>query len=249
MDDLELAFRTSDLAATLALEYFEAGVSVSMKADGSPVTEADRGVERLLRETLSAARPGDAFLGEEFGESGESERVWILDPIDGTSSFTRGEPNWRVQVALQVNGRTELAVVTSPALGLCWWATRGGGAFESAWPRSEARRLEVSTTAAVADAVLDAVGNDPRLPTARPPASPLPLIELVRGEIDAFLVERYSTWDHTPWILLVEEAGGRFTNPVGTNAGDQNGGLYSNANLHPELLAMLNYPTGVRTNR
>jgi histidinol-phosphatase len=241
MDDLALAFGAADLAAQLALTHFEAGVAVTLKADGSPVTEADLVVEHLLRETLAQARPDDGFLGEELGESGESDRVWILDPIDGTSFFTRGDPNWRIQLALEVNGITELAVVAAPALQRTWWATRGGGAYESA--PSGTRRLHVSTTATLATAVLDALGNDPRLPTARPPATPLPLVELVRGELDAFLVERYYKWDHAPWILLVEEAGGRFTNPTGTNTGDQGGGLYSNTNLHPELLKVLSYPS------
>ncbi|MFF1819507.1 inositol monophosphatase family protein [Kribbella sp. NPDC058245] len=242
MDDLALAFSAADLAAQLALAHFEAGVAVSLQPDGSPVTEADLAVEHLLRKTLAAARPDDGFLGEELGETGDSDRVWIIDPIDGTRRFSGGDPHWRVQFALEVDGVTELAVVISPALGRCWWAVRGGGAFESSWPRAEPRRLQVSTTATLATAVLDALGNNPRLPTARPPASPLPLVELVRGEIDAFLIERYYKWDHAPWILLVEEAGGRFTNPTGTNTGDQGGGLYSNANLHPELLKALNYP-------
>lgn len=248
VDDLRLAFEAADLAAELALEHFEAGVSATLKADGSPVTEADRAVERLLRETLSAARPGDAFLGEELGRLGESERVWILDPIDGTGYFSRRDPNWRIQLALEVEGTLQVAVVTSPALRRCWWATRGGGAFESSWPRvdSETRRLEVSTTETLAAAVLDALDNESRArmpPSARPaPASPLPLVELVRGEIDAFLAERYFSWDHAPWILLVEEAGGRFTDRTGGNASDQGGGLYSNASLHSQLLTALNYP-------
>ncbi|WP_346281873.1 inositol monophosphatase family protein, partial [Pseudonocardia sp.] len=92
-DDLQLAFDTSDLAADLALAYFESGVSATLKADGTPVTEADRAVERLFRETLSAARPEDALLGEELGQLGESDRVWIIDPVDGTSFFSRRDPN------------------------------------------------------------------------------------------------------------------------------------------------------------
>jgi histidinol-phosphatase len=249
MDDLQLAFDTSDLAADLALAHFESGVSATLKADGTPVTEADRAVERLLRETLSQARPHDAFLGEELGRLGESDRVWILDPIDGTKYFSRGDPNWRIQLALEVRGSLEVAVVTSPALRRCWWATRGGGSFESTWPRevSKTRRLEVSTTATFDNAVLDALDNESRArlpPSAAPaPASPLPLIELVRGEIDAFLAERYYTWDHAPWVLLVEEAGGRFTDRTGGRASDQGGGLYSNAVLHSQLLAALHYPT------
>lgn len=248
IDDLRLAFDTSDRAAEVALAYFEAGVTATLKADGTPVTEADRAVERLLRETLSDARPDDAFLGEELGRVGASDHVWILDPIDGTAFFESGDPNWRIHIALEVRGITEVAVVTAPALRRRWWATRDGGSFESSWPREDAptRRLRVSTTSTLADAVLDARDDESRarLPpsASRPPASPLPLVELVRGEIDAFLVECCHVWDHAPWILLVEEAGGRFTDRTGGRAGDRGGGLYSNAGLHDQLLAALRYP-------
>jgi fructose-1,6-bisphosphatase/inositol monophosphatase family enzyme len=247
-DDLQFAFDASDQAAELALEHFEAGVAVRLKDDGSQVTEADRAVEQLLRERLSKQRPSDALLGEELGRLGESDRVWIIDPIDGTAFFSRRDPNWRVHLALEVAGRTELAVVTAPALRRCWWATRGGGAFESPWPRHQVRatRLDVSRTSTLEGARLEALddASRARLPpgAVRSPASPLPLVELVRGEIDAFLVERYHLWDHAPWILLVEEAGGQFTDRNGGRAGDQGGGLYSNANLHSQLLAALRYP-------
>jgi histidinol-phosphatase len=248
-DDLQLAFDAVDLAADLALAYFEAGVSATMKADGTPVTEADRAVERLLRETFAQARPDDAFLGEELGRLGESDRVWILDPIDGTSFFSRGDPNWRVQIALEVRGTTQIAVITEPAVRRCWWATRGGGSFESSWLRDETqtRPLEVSTTSTLADAVLGAVddASRARLPpsAARPPATPAPPIKLIHGEIDAFLAECCHVWDHAPWALLVEEAGGRFTDRTGGRSSDQGGGLYSNANLHTQLLTALEYPT------
>jgi histidinol-phosphatase len=248
VDDLNLAFDTAHRAAELALEHFAAGVSATLKADGSPVTEADRAVERLLRESLSATRPDDAILGEELGQLGASDRVWILDPIDGTAFFSRGDPNWRIHIALQVRGTTEVALVTSPALRQCWWATRGGGSFESSWPREESktRRLAVSTTSTLADAVLEALDDTSRvrLPpsAARAPASPLPLVELVRGEIDAFLAECCHIWDHAPWVLIVEEAGGRFTDRTGGRSSDEGGGLYSNANLHRQLLAELHYP-------
>lgn len=240
-DDLDLALSCSDAAAELALTYFERDVEVSTKADGTPVTEADRAVELLLRQMLTSGAPGDALLGEEFGLLGTSERRWILDPIDGTAFFLRNDPNWRVHVALEVEEQTEAAVVTAPALGRQWWATRGGGTYESSWPRDgNAERLRVSTTSSLTGALLDAIDSDSRnrLPdeaTLAPP-SPLPLVELVRGEIDGFLAERFHLWDHAPWILLVEEAGGRFTDRSGGRRGDQGGGLYSNAELHAQLL-------------
>jgi histidinol-phosphatase len=103
----------------------------------------------------------------------------------------------------------------------------------------------VSTTSSVADARVDALDSPARaqLPVCfRAASSPLPLVEVVRGEIDGFLAERYFTWDHAPWILLVQEAGGRFTDPTGGRASDRGGGFYSNAVLHDELLQALDYP-------
>ncbi|MEV4810906.1 inositol monophosphatase family protein [Micromonospora avicenniae] len=98
----------------------------------------------------------------------------------------------------------------------------------------------------LADARLDALddvsGADLPPGVARAPASPLPLVELVRGQIDAFLVERHHIWDHAPWILLVEETGGRFTDRTGGHAGDQGGGRYSDAKLHGQLPTAFRYP-------
>jgi len=110
LKDLEVAFEVADRAAALALRYFLTGVTSTPKADGSPVTEADLAVERLLRESLREMRPEDAVLGEEHGQLGDAERIWILDPIDGTGFFSRRAPNWRVHVTLEMGGVTELAV-------------------------------------------------------------------------------------------------------------------------------------------
>lgn len=244
--DLSIALRCSDRAAGLALTHFERGVAVSVKSDGTPVTGADRAVEQLLRDLLGVAVPGDALLGEELGRVGESERLWILDPIDGTAYFSRHDENWRVHVALEVDGETEVAVVTAPAVGCQWWATRGGGAFEAAWPRTgDEKRLAVSATAGIENAVVDALDGPSRrrLPPVAQIASPspLPLVELIRGEIDAFLAEGFQVWDHAPWILLVEEAGGRFTDRAGGRSGYAGGGLYSNSILHDELLTAVGY--------
>jgi histidinol-phosphatase len=250
--DLRIALESSDCAAELALAHFRAGVDTVVKADGSPVTEADRAVERLLHERLTRACPNDAFLGEELGALGTSERVWILDPIDGTSCFIRRAPHWRVHVVLAVAGVLETAVVTAPALGRQWWASRNCGAFESTWPRrGEPTRLSVSRTSEMTDATLAARDEAcrARLPSDAMLTSPnaqvwcAGLIQLVRGEVDCFFVEGSQVWDHAPWILLVEEAGGRFTDRTGGHDGGKGGGLYSNAALHADLLAAVGYPT------
>lgn len=240
--DLEVAEYLADRAAVVAGHYFERGVTTQTKADASPVTEADRAVEWLLRDALTELRPDDGVLGEEFGANGTADRTWILDPIDGTGAFAHGDPNWRIQIALDSGGEIVMAVVDAPALGVRWWATTGTGTYERLAGGSE-RRLRVSKTAAVDGAL---VAHYPesvvsRLParTRRPAPTPLGLIDLIRGEIDAYYVDCCHTWDHAPWILLVREAGGSFTDHRGGTAPDQRGGLYSNGRIHQALLAAL----------
>ncbi|MEM7275641.1 MAG: inositol monophosphatase [Actinomycetota bacterium] len=251
-DDLQLGLRIANDGATLALTTFGQELAVTRKDDDSPVTAADLAVEELIRADLAEARPDDAVLGEEFGLVGSGDRVWIIDPIDGTRSYASGDPNWRVQIALAVADRITVAVVISPALGIQWWATKDGGAFEAPWPSTTAtpKRLAVSTvdhlTAATADAF--PARDRPRLvPLNLAPRSPFSLADLVRGKLDVVLAECCAVWDHAPWILLVEEAGGRFTDVEGGRSGDLGGGLYSNAAVHDAMLDHLDYPpTGRR---
>jgi histidinol-phosphatase len=240
--DLDVAHALADRAAPVAMHWFEAGVEAELKEDLSPVTEADRAVELLLRDALAVMRPDDGILGEEMGASpasGPARRTWIIDPIDGTNFFAEGSPHWRVQLALEEDGEIVVALIDCPALGIRWWATRGGGAFERT-DDGAVRRLAVSAKASLSDAVLtyypDAVAD--RLPGEAQvrPWRRLSLPELVRGEIEAFYVDCCQVWDHAPWVLLVEEAGGRFTDHDGGASPAKRGGLYSNAALHDALL-------------
>ena len=220
---------------------------VETKDDASPVTEADRAVEVLLRHGLAELRADDAVLGEELGLSGSSSRRWVLDPIDGTSFFADGSPEWRIQMALEEDGELLVALVDMPALDVRWWATRGGGTFERAADGS-VRRLAVSTTSSLADAVLtcypDAVAG--RLPLEAQLRSwrRLSLPGVIRGEIEAFYVDCCQLWDHAPWVLLVEEAGGRFTDHEGGRSPAKRGGLYSNSGVHEALLAVIGAQRG-----
>jgi fructose-1,6-bisphosphatase/inositol monophosphatase family enzyme/aminoglycoside phosphotransferase (APT) family kinase protein len=243
--DLEIAHELADRAAVVAAHYFAEGVVAETKADATPVTEADRAVERLLVEGLRQLRPNDAVLGEEFGATGNSTRTWILDPIDGTAAYAAADPNWRIQIALQDDDRITVAVIDAPALGTRWWATAGGGAFERT-TEAGTRPLDIAGRTAddpLCVAVHPASAAE-RLPPELTPVqrTPLPLIELVRGEIDAFYVDCCHLWDHAPWILLVIEAGGAFTDHAGTASGDQRGGLYSTRTIHDELLDRLRPP-------
>lgn len=132
--DLAFAMRLADEAGSMALVYFDRRIGSELKPDGTAVTEADRAVERYLREQLTSHRPGDALLGEEYGAGGSGDRTWIIDPIDGTVAFANGDPDWRVHLALEVRGIVTVAVVVAPASGRRWFAAEGRGAFESPWP-------------------------------------------------------------------------------------------------------------------
>ena len=102
--DLELALRLADAADEISMPRFRSGVLVELKADLTPVTEADRAIEAELRRTLARERPDDAILGEEEGASGSGGRRWIVDPIDGTRNYSRGIPVWATLVALEDAG-------------------------------------------------------------------------------------------------------------------------------------------------
>ena len=155
-DELAVARRAAEEAGRFALGHFKTRLTVEVKADGSPVTIADRGAEECLRRVLGAAFPGDGFLGEELGEtSGTSGRRWIIDPIDGTQSFIRGVPLWGVLVALEDRGECVVGVMALPALGETLWAVRGGGAFVNGAP---ARVSDV----ALADATILTSDASPR---------------------------------------------------------------------------------------
>src|SRR5690625_6441658 len=98
------------------------------KPDGSPVTDADRAAEELIRGQLSRTRPRDAVIGEEFPQTGNSTREWVIDPIDGTKNFLRGVPAWATLIALLVDGEPVVGLVSAPALNRRWWAAAGTGA-------------------------------------------------------------------------------------------------------------------------
>jgi histidinol-phosphatase len=237
--DLELALRLADTADAISLPRFGIGLAVETKPDLTPVTEADRAVEAGLRRLLAEEQPDDAILGEEEGESGDAVRRWLVDPIDGTRNYTRGIPVWATLIALENAGELEVGVVSAPALGRRWWAVRGAGAFGDGEP------LAVSAVARIEDAVL----------SFAPPEAGLPAIArrawhvrgfgdfwahvlVAEGAVDVAVDARgVAEWDLAAVRVIVEEAGGRFSDFAGEARIDSRTAVTSNGLLHDELLA------------
>lgn len=155
-DDLRLAHVLADAADAATMERFKAlDLKVETKPDMTPVSEADKAAEELIRSSLQRTRPRDAVLGEEFGTEGHGPRRWVIDPIDGTKNYVRGVPVWATLIALTELGesgdRPVVGVVSAPALHRRWWAAVGSGAYTGR-SLSQATRLEVSRVGEVRDA-------------------------------------------------------------------------------------------------
>ncbi len=247
MDDLALALALADAADALTLPAFDRGERAVAKADGTTVTEADRAVERVLRERLAAERPEDRILGEEMGEGGSGARRWVLDPLDGTEWFARGIPVWGTLIALEDGDGPLVAVVSAPALRRRWWAVRGGGAFR------DGVRIEVSNVARVEQAFVAhanlflgfEIDATPLLQAARLSGgfeSFLAPMLCAEGAVDAAIAPRGFLWDLLPAQLIVEEAGGRFTDFDGRRTAAGRGLIAANPVLHAEVLQRLTGP-------
>jgi histidinol-phosphatase len=234
--DLELALRLADAADALSLGRFRTGIPFETKPDLTPVTEADRAVEAEIRTLLDDARPDDAVLGEEQGSSGGGSRRWIVDPIDGTRNYARGVPVWATLIALEESGTVRLGVASAPALGRRWWAERGEGAF------ADGDRIGVSSVARVEEAVVS-FGHSVAPDLARRAwhargfgdfwAHMLVAEGAVDGAVDATGVNE---WDLAAVQVIVEEAGGRFSDYQGVSRIDGGAAVTSNGLLHDELL-------------
>jgi histidinol-phosphatase len=126
--ELAFAHELADRAALIGLEVFHREFEVRRKDDDSPVTEADTRIEAMLRDATAERYPGDAILGEEEGHQGSSDRVWIVDPIDGTKNFAAHIPIWATLIALSVDGQTRVGLASAPMLAERYSAARGRGA-------------------------------------------------------------------------------------------------------------------------
>jgi len=256
-DDLALALELADIADSITLERYQAeDLQVQTKPDLTPVSEADTAVEQAIRDRLATARPRDAVLGEEFGETtdGGGSRRWIIDPIDGTKNFVRGSPAWATLLALQDGEETAVGVVSAPALHRRWWASRGGGACVDDGLDPPGRQLRVSAVADLGDAQFCIGGIGEWLQTGRMDAA----LELAarcwhtqgfrdfwsymlvaEGVVEIGLDPIVSLWDLAAPQVIVEEAGGRFTDLGGAQTVEGGDALATNGLVHDAALAIV----------
>jgi histidinol-phosphatase len=249
VDDLALAVELANAADQISMDRWRAhDLKIDRKPDLSPVTEADHAIETAIRELVRAHRPGHAVIGEEFGlvaGTADDGWRWVVDPIDGTRSYVRGNETWATLIALQHHGATQVAVASAPALRLRFRAARGEGAFVNG------RRIHVSEISSVDESLLThtslngfvRVGLGDRLLRlagrcwdARGFGNSMSHLAVARGTADIGWTARANVWDFAALALIVEEAGGRFTDRSADDASLGGTGISSNGLLHEVVL-------------
>ncbi|MFE0426204.1 histidinol-phosphatase [Streptomyces sp. NPDC058953] len=258
-DDLRLAHVLADAADAATTARFRAiDLKVETKPDMTPVSEADRAAEELIRGQLQRARPRDAILGEEYGVEGTGPRRWVIDPIDGTKNYVRGVPVWATLISLTAQDddgvyQPVVGVVSAPALGRRWWAAQGAGAYTgrsltSASPLrvSGVSRLEDASFAYSSltgweergrlDAFLDLSRDCWR---TRAYGDFWPYMMVAEGSVDICAEPELSLWDMAAVVTVVQEAGGVFTGLDGRPGPHSGNGAASNGLLHETLLDRL----------
>ncbi len=244
-EDLALAHKLIDLASTLACDYLASGSPAEIKADGSPVTVADREIELAMRRYLFEHRPEDAVLGEEFGSTDEAQRCWLLDPIDGTFNFIKGNRQWGSHVALQYQGNILLGIVSRPILPGRWWAAAGQGAYRSGTNSSDdGVPIQVSSISKLEGSRVTLWGDGAYSRKLKENARWIAphlnaILELAEGELEAVIDMTGAPWDHAPLVVIVQEAGGHYTNQDGGTGLLAGEGFYTNGAVHDELLQLL----------
>jgi myo-inositol-1(or 4)-monophosphatase len=255
--DLQLAVALAEQAGRLTLGWFRRkSLRVDAKRDATPVTEADRKAEELIRAGIASRFPEDGLFGEEFDDQpSDNGRRWIIDPIDGTRSFIHGVPLYGVMIGLEVDGAMRLGVVNFPALGELYHAEAGCGAFMNGAP------VAVSSIAEVADATVLFTEKEYLLdpPSGHPVDRLRTGAGLVRGWGDCYghmlvasgraevAVDKVmSPWDCAAVIPIVTEAGGCCFDYRGRTVIDGEGLVSANRPLGKELLARIAGPEEVR---
>jgi len=253
-DDLRLAHVIADQVDSVTMSRFKAlDLHVETKPDLSPVSDADKTAEEVIRGQLSRARPRDAVHGEEMADTGHGPRRWVVDPIDGTKNFVRGVPVWATLIGLLDGDQVVLGLVSAPALGRRWWAAQGSGAWTGK-SLAAASRLQVSAVDRLADASL----SYSSLSGWEERGLLNPFLDLTRrtwrtraygdfwshvlvaeGAVDLSAEPELALHDMAALVPIVTEAGGTFTSIRGVPGPFGGSALVSNGRLHQAALDVL----------
>jgi histidinol-phosphatase len=258
-DDLRFAHVLADAADDITMRRFRAlDLEVKEKPDLTPVTDADLATEESLRNVLKRARPRDAMLGEELGRTGVGQRCWIVDPIDGTKNFVRGVPVWATLIALMADGEVTVGVVSAPALARRWWGAQDGGAWTGK-SLTKATACRVSGVTRLQDASMsysDLLGWEQRglldrfvglarsVWRTRAYGDFWSHVLVAEGAVDVSTEPEVSLWDLAALQIIVQEAGGIFTDLAGLATPDGGSVVCTNGLLHDEVLELLGGQSG-----
>jgi len=255
---LAFALACCDAADALAMEHFRRDLVIETKPDRTFVTQADRAIERLIRERIADVYPDHGLVGEEYGSSdGQGTTRWYIDPIDGTHNFMRGVPLFGTLLAVERDGEIVAGVMSAPAIGSRWYARRGGGAWavDALGPAARnARRIAVSRIGSLADAQILHASADEIATSGLAPGFPALIRDAWRdrgfgdfwgyalvaeGAAEAMVEVGPHSWDLAAPSVIVEEAGGRFTNLAGRQSIHTGNALATNGVLHASVLERL----------
>ena len=260
LSDVELLKVLADASDEISIDRFHAqDLQIETKPDATPVTDADRAVEKKIREILATERPSDAIVGEEFGNSQEirsGSRYWVIDPIDGTKNFLRGVPIWATLIGLvhrDESGvdRVIAGMVSSPALFRRWYAAEGFGAFTEV-NGGPATQISVSQVKSLNDATLsfsDLVGWGEkrelylafmeRAWRVRGIGDFWSHMLVAEGAVDIAAEPSLALWDMAAVAIIVKEAGGRFSDLDNNEGPFGKSGVSTNRHLHEVFIGAL----------
>jgi histidinol-phosphatase len=248
---LTTALAAAHAAADVVRHYYQSNLKITIKADKSPVTEADVETEKTIRAILEAKFPAHGFHGEETGSNAlEAEYVWVVDPIDGTKAFVREYPMFSTQIALMHRGRLIVGVSSAPAYGELAYGEIGVGAWLNGQP-IRVSSIDTIEAAALSTGNLKTLATGPRWPAFGRLVGRLSRIRgygdflhyhlLASGRIDAVVESDVNILDVGACAVIVEAAGGRFTDLEGQPLSIATGSvLASNGLLHDQVHAAIN---------
>ncbi len=244
--DLQLALELADAADAITMKHFQSTtLAVRTKIDMSPVSEADEAVERMIRERLATDRPDDSIVGEEFGTTGTGSRRWIIDLIDGTKNYVRGIQVYATLIGVEADGRLVAGVVSAPALGRRWWAAAGEGAFCNGKPMRVSRFEKLEEAHLTYDSLTDFDQHGGavrflsllrRCVRARGFGDFWAHMLVAEGAVEIAIEPAVAAWDMAAVQIIVEEAGGRFTDMRGNARYDGGSALSTNGLVHDAVL-------------